>query len=192
MPTVAARPTVPTAMMMGVITRSRTALTDTTTTILILARRMDITARSGLTAASSLESARGTGGVGDAAADTGVTIGVDAAGVAVATDIVAATDIAVAMVAVDTVITVDMVAAGMATMADITAAERTRAAVIAVAVDTIAVAAPSMVAAEAGSTVVVAAVSMAAVAVDSTAVAAADSMVAVEDMAADIDSPEID
>lgn len=188
-------------MMMGVITRSRPASTDTTTTILILARRTDITARSGLTMASSWESARGTDGVGAVAADTGATIGADAAGVTmvtVATDIVAGTDTAVAMV------TADMAAAGMATTADITAAGRIRVVDIAGAVDTMAVVTPSVVAAEAstaeqaGSTVeavasmVEEAADFTVVVADSTAVVeAVDSMVAVEDMAADIDSPQI-
>jgi hypothetical protein len=189
--TSAARPTVPTVMMMGVITRSRPASTDTTTTILILARRTDITARSGLTMASSWESARGTDGVGAVAADTGATIGADAAGVT--------------MVTAGTAITVDMAAAGMATTADITAAGRIRVVDIAGAVDTMAVVTPSVVAAEAstveqaGSTVEAvasmveeAADSTAVVEADSTAVVeAADSMVAVADMAADIDSPQI-
>jgi len=135
----------------------------------MLARRMDITARSGLTTASSWESARGTDGVGAAAADTGATIGADAAGVTmvtVATDIVAGTDTAVAMV------TADMAAAGMATTADITAAGRIRVVGIVAAADTMAVAAPSVVA-------------------EASMVEAADSMVAVADMAADIDSPQI-
>ena len=206
--TSAARPTVPTVMMTAVITRSRPAPTDTTTTILMLARRTDITAHSGLTAASSWESARGTDGVGAVAADTGATIGADAAGVTmvtVATDIVAGTDTAVAMVTAGTAITVDMAAAGMATTADITAAGRIRVVDIAGAVDTMAVVTPSVVAAEAstaeqaGSTVEAvasmveaAADSTAVVEADSTAVVeAADSMVAVADMAADIDSPQI-
>src|SRR6185437_13046174 len=80
------------------------------------------------------------------------TIGADAAGVTmvtVATDIVAGTDTAVAMVTAGTAITVDMAAAGMATTADITAAERIRVVDIAGAVDTMAVVTPSVVAAEA-------------------------------------------
>jgi hypothetical protein len=110
------------------------------------------------------------------------------------TDIAVVTGTEVAMAVADMATMAAMVAAGMVTTADITAAGRIRVVDIAVAADTMAVAADTMAVAadsiveeEADSTAV-------AEAADSTVVAAVvgSTAAAVEDMAADIDSPQID
>jgi hypothetical protein len=97
------------------------------------------------------------------------------------------------MAAADMATMAAMVAAGMVTTADITAAGRIRVVDIAVAADTTAEAADSIVEEAADSTAVAAAGSTAEAA-DSTVVAAVvgSTAAAVEDMAADIDSPQID
>jgi hypothetical protein len=116
------------------------------------------------------------------------------AGVAVDTDIAVVTGTEVAMAVADMATMAAMVAAGMVTTADITAAGRIRVVDIAVAADTTAAAADSIVEEAADSTAVAAAGSTAAEAADSTVVAAVvgSTAAAVEDMAADIDSPQID
>jgi hypothetical protein len=110
------------------------------------------------------------------------------------TDIAVVTGTEVAMAVADMATMAAMVAAGMATTAAIMAAEPIRVVDIAVAVDTTAEVVPTVVAAEADSTVVVAASTVVAEAADSTVVAAVvgSTAAAVEDMAADIDSPQID
>ncbi len=190
-------------MTAAITMHNRSARTDTTTTIPTPVRRTDTMDRNGSIMAFSWESARGTAGVGAAAADTGATIGAGTAGViAVDTDITAATGTVAA-----TVITVDMAAAGMDTVAGMdtaagmdmadTVPEPIRVVVIAVAEVSTAEEAASMVVEEA-STAVVVAVDSTAVAVDSTAEAVEDSMavvvvdstvVAAVMAVADIDSP---
>ena len=157
------------AAIITAIMRSRTALTDTTTIIPTPARPTDITAQTGFITASFLALVPGTDGAGVAAADTGVTIGVDAAGDIAAVTVAADMDTTAAMVAVDMATTGAMLVADMDTTVaeDITVA----AGPMQAAVDTTVVAVDSMAAEVAASTVVVAADSTAAVAVASTAVA---------------------
>jgi hypothetical protein len=139
----------------------RAAPTDTTTTIPILALRTDITAQIGSITASSWASVPGTVGAGDAAADTGATIGAIAAVMAIAADTGIAEDTDAAVTDIGVVAAI-MAAAGL----------------IPVAVDSTAVEAATMVAvAEAASTVVGAAADSTAVVVGS----AAATVVAVAD-----------
>ena len=145
----------------------RPAPTDTTTTILIPARRTDITAQIGSITASFWASVPGTVGAGAAVADTGATTGADAAGVAVDMDIAAATD-----TVADTDITVDMHAAGMATMAA-TAVDIMAAGLTPVADTTVAVADTMAVVAEDSTAAVAVDSTVAAVAEDSTVAAVA-------------------